>query len=100
MRPGDEAFYYQTGNIRALVGIVRITGQPHPDPNDPRGSFSVEVRLVRSLRRPIALAVLKEDSRLVGFDLLRNSRLTVLPVPEKMWRRILSYEGRKAPRRR
>jgi len=90
MSPGDEAIVYHTGEVRACVGLARVTGAPHPDPGEGEGSWSVEVRPLRPLDRPVSLAEIRGDPAFAGFDLLRISRLSVLPVPEPMWRRILA----------
>lgn len=97
MRPGDELLFYHSGAARAAVGIARVTSAPHPDPNDDRGSWSVEVRPVRALRGPIALADLRGDPTLSGLLLLRISRLSVMPVSPAHWKRVLSYEPPAAP---
>jgi predicted RNA-binding protein with PUA-like domain len=93
MRPGDEILYYHTGDERQVVGIAKVAGIPRPDPEDDRGSWTVVIRPVRPLRTPVALATLKSDPALADFDLVRIGRLSVLPVRDDQWRRILSYEG-------
>lgn len=93
MARGDIALYYHTGRERACVGLVRISSRPQEDRSDPRGTWWVEVRAVRHLRRPIPLAELKGDPALTGSDLLRLSRLSVLRVPDDHWVRILTREN-------
>ena len=92
MRPGDSVLFYHSGDERAGVGIARVTSAPHPDPHDDRGSWSVEVRPVRPLRGPVALAELRADTGLADFVLFRISRLSVMPVTGEQWRRILAHE--------
>ncbi len=92
MRPGDRGIFYHTGDERACVGIVEITSRPHPAPHDARGSWSVEVRPVRPLYRPIPLAELKVDPALAGFDLIRIGRLSVVSVSDDHWDRLLAHE--------
>ena len=92
MSIGDLALYYHTGSERACVGIVRIASAPRPDPEDERGSWWVEVRPVRLLRRAISLAELKGDPALAQFDLLRISRLSIVAVRDEHWSRILARE--------
>jgi predicted RNA-binding protein with PUA-like domain len=98
--PGDELVIYHTGDERACVGVARASGRPHPDPDDDRGSWSVEVRPVRPLRRPVTLAELRGDPALAGFLLLRISRLSVMPVSDAEWRRILAHEAASPPAER
>src|SRR5579859_1724922 len=94
MAPGDELFYYHTGTVRSVVGIARVSRGPKPDPTDARGSWSVEVEAVRPLPRAVTLAEMREDPVLVGLDLLRISRLSILPVAGPHWARILELSGR------
>ena len=90
MAPGDETLIYHTGGERRAVGIARIATGPHPDPKlgDPR-LVVVEVVPVRPLRIPVTLEQIKADPAFAGWDLLRLSRLSVVPVPRPMWTRIL-----------
>jgi predicted RNA-binding protein with PUA-like domain len=92
MTPGDRAVFYHTGEERACIGIVEVVSSPHPDRTDARGSWSVEVRPVRPLRRPIPLSEVKADPALAGFDLVRQPRLTVVPVSDDQWDRLLGHE--------
>jgi len=92
MRPGDEALFYHSGDERQVVGILRVAGEPHPDPNDPRGSWSVRVEAVRPLERGVPLAELRELPGLDGLALLRISRLSVMPVSDEHWEIIVGRE--------
>ena len=97
MRPGDEVLYYHTGAERAVVGLAKVASVPRPDPHDDRGSWSVSIRPVRALGRRVALATLKGDPSLAGFDLVRIGRLSVMPVSEEQWRRILAHAAEAGP---
>jgi predicted RNA-binding protein with PUA-like domain len=88
MTPGDEAFFYHSGEERAIVGIMRVARGPAPDPKDPAW-VSVAVEPVRPLRRPVTLKEIKADPRLAGMELLRQSRLSVSPVREEEWAAVL-----------
>jgi predicted RNA-binding protein with PUA-like domain len=92
MVPGDRAFFYHTGSERACVGLVEVTQAPRPDPSDARGSWSVRVAPVRPLRRPIPLSEIRADPALAGIDLLRITRLSVVPLSGDQWSRLLSHE--------
>ena len=92
MVPGDRVIFYHSGSERACVGIVEVVGRPHVDRNDVLGSWSVEVRPVRPLHRPIPLSELKSDPALAGFSLVRLPRLSVLPVSDDEWTRLLAHE--------
>jgi predicted RNA-binding protein with PUA-like domain len=90
MSVGDEAFFYHSGAEKACVGILRVVSAPRPDPTDTRGSWYVDVSPVRALGRSVPIREIRSDPAFAGFDLLRNSRLSVLPVPDSMWDRVLA----------
>lgn len=94
MAPGDLALIYHTGDERQAVGIAEVISQPYVDPalSDPKRAV-VDVKAVRSLSEPVTLAQIKQDSRFEGFDLLRISRLSVVPVSEAHWQYILQLAG-------
>ena len=88
MKPGDEAFFYHSGADRAVVGIMRITGEGKPDGVD--GAWvKVPVEPVSALPRPVTLAEIKAEPKLAKMELIRQSRLSVAPVREEEWARIL-----------
>ena len=92
MKPGDEAFFYHSGDDRAVVGIVRITGPGKPDGED--GSWvKVPVEPVRTLVRPVTLAEIKAEPSLAKMELIRQSRLSVAPVRAEEWAQILKMAG-------
>ena len=96
MRVGDLAIFYHSGDERAAVGVLEIVRSAQPDRSDPRPSWTVRVRAVRRLRSPVELAAIRSDPAFAGFDLLRISRLSVLPVSEAHWKRLMSLaEGAK-----
>lgn len=88
MQVGEEVLYYHTGNTRAIVGIARVARTAFPDPTDTR-YMAVELEGVRWLGRPIPLAEIKADSFFKDFALVRQSRLSVMPVPPEVWEKIL-----------
>jgi predicted RNA-binding protein with PUA-like domain len=89
MKKGDLALIYHTGEVRAAIGIAEVISEPHPDKqlNDPKMAV-VTVKAKRALKHPVTLAQIKADPAFAGFDLIRIGRLSVVPVPEKMWKRI------------
>jgi predicted RNA-binding protein with PUA-like domain len=89
MKKGDLALIYHTGAERAAIGIAEVISEPHADAslNDPK-LVVVTVRAKKKLAHPVTLAQIKADPAFAGFDLIRIGRLSVVPVPEKMWKRI------------
>jgi predicted RNA-binding protein with PUA-like domain len=89
MKKGDAAFIYHTGGERSIIGIAEIVGNPYPDPKEMNEKIVVvDLKLSRQLNRPVTLEEIKADPAFAGWELIRNSRLGVMPVPEKMWDRI------------
>ena len=88
MKAGDEAFLYHSMSDKAVVGVMRIVGAAQPDPKD-AAWVSVRVEPVRKLEKPVTLAAIKADPSLAKMELIRQSRLSVAPVREGEWKRVL-----------
>jgi predicted RNA-binding protein with PUA-like domain len=88
MKKGDQAFFYHSMSDKAVVGVMKITRGPAPDPKDPDW-VSVRVEPVRKLERPVTLKAIKAEPKLAKMELIRQSRLSVAPVREEEWKRIL-----------
>jgi predicted RNA-binding protein with PUA-like domain len=91
MKRGDEAFFYHSGEERQIVGIMRIGREAQPDPKDPSW-VSVAVEPVRPLG-PVTLKEIKAEPTLAKMELIRLSRLSVSPVRDEEWRKILQMAG-------
>jgi predicted RNA-binding protein with PUA-like domain len=90
VRKGDRIFYYHTGNEKAVVGIARALTDAYSDPADKTGKASVvDVAPEKKLARPVTLAEIKADRRFAQFPLTRLPRLSVMPVSDEEWERIL-----------
>lgn len=96
MSAGDRALIYHSGEERALVGLARISRAALPDPrlDDPR-RVVVEVTAERPLPRAVTLAAIKADPTFGRLGLVRQSRLSVVPVSPAEWRRLLAMAGLK-----
>lgn len=84
MVPGDMAYIYHSGKPRAIVGTARVISKPYPDPVDSRFLW-VDVQAGEELPRPVTLAEIKADPRFAHWELVRQSRLSVMPVPPELW---------------
>ena len=94
MQPGEEAFFYHSGEERAIVGIVEVIRTYYPDPSDETGKFGmVDVKAVRALPRPVTLEAVKGEPRLGDMALVKLSRLSVQPVTDPEWRLICQMGG-------
>jgi predicted RNA-binding protein with PUA-like domain len=89
MKSGDRVLFYHTGKEKAVVGEMVVAGEPHADPNsDDEAAVAVAMKPVRKLSRPVTLAEIKADKLLATWDLVRLSRLSVVPVTEGQWKRV------------
>ncbi|WP_439562812.1 EVE domain-containing protein [Roseinatronobacter sp.] len=86
MERGDLAFFYHSQSDKAVVGICEVIATAHPDSttDDPRWEC-VDVRAVKPFKRPVTLAMVKDDPRLQDMALVRTSRLSVQPVSPQEW---------------
>jgi len=83
MRKGDEVLFYHSGEEKAVVGIAKVTRIAYQDPTAKEGDWStVDLAPVKPLRRPVTLREIKGNSRLKGIPLVRQSRLSVMPLTE------------------
>jgi predicted RNA-binding protein with PUA-like domain len=94
MRVGDLGFFYHSGAERAVVGIVEVIAEAHPDStaDDPRWEC-VDIRAVAPLPSPVSLDTAKAEPRLREMVLVRNSRLSVQPVTPEEWRVVCELGG-------
>ena len=78
---GDRGFFYHSVDEKRIVGIVEVIETYHPDPTDESGRFGmVTIKAIRPVNKPVTLADVKAEPRLEGFALVRQSRLSVVPV--------------------
>jgi predicted RNA-binding protein with PUA-like domain len=90
VKKGDRIFFYHTGDVKAVVGVAKAVANAYPDPADKEGKFyAVDVAPVRKLAAPVTLASIKADRYFADFALTRIPRLSVMPVTDEQWERIL-----------
>jgi predicted RNA-binding protein with PUA-like domain len=90
MKTGDRAFFYHSNEGKEIVGIVEIVREHYLDPKDESGRYpAVDVVPVEKLAVPVTLAAIKADTALDGIELVRQSRLSVAPIRDHEWARIL-----------
>jgi predicted RNA-binding protein with PUA-like domain len=92
MKPGDEAFFYHSMSDKTVVGIMKVTRGAEADPKAPEW-VRVRVEPVRPLPRPVTLAEIKAEPALAQMELIRQSRLSVAPVRDEEWAKILELAG-------
>lgn len=97
MKIGDRVFFYHSVNEKQIVGIVEVAKEYHPDETDASGRFGlVDVKAVKPFKTPVTLAQIKAEPRLQNLALVRQSRLSVLPVQPDEWQLICAM-GETAP---
>ena len=86
IKKGDLVFIYHTGDEKAAVGVAKALGGAYPDPskNDPK-LLVVDVEAGKPLAKPVTLAEVKAHLKLKNFDLVRNSRLSIMKVTDEQW---------------
>ena len=90
MRLGDEVLFYHSGDEKGVVGIARVTRAAFPDPTAKEGDWSaVDIAAAKPLARAVTLREIKGNSRLKGIPLIRQSRLSVMPLTEPEFREII-----------
>lgn len=94
MKKGDRGFFYHSVNERQIVGVVEVAKEFHPDPSDASGKFGmVSVKALHPVKSPVSLADIKADGRFEDFALIRQSRLSVVPVSDAHWRLLSEMAG-------
>ena len=91
MQKGDEVFYYHSGDEKAVVGIAKVVRIAYPDTTADEGDWStVDLAPVKPVAKPVTLREIKSNPRLKGILLVRQSRLSVMPLAEPEFREIES----------
>jgi len=94
VKKGDKIFFYHTGDEKAVIGICKAAGNAYPDPADKTGKlYAVDVEPVKKLKNPVTLASVKADKFFASFPLTRVPRLSVMPVPDEEWERIVKMSA-------
>ena len=97
MKKGDECFFYHSGEEKAVVGIVKVSGEYRPDPTDEKGIFGlVIVEAVKDVPKPVTLADCKANPKLKDMSLVNSFRLSVQPVTDAEWKEVCKMGGVKA----
>ena len=90
MEVGDLAFFYHSVNEKSIVGIVSIIEKYQDDPTDKTGRFGmVVVKAIKSFTKSVTLSEIKSNKKLQGISLIKQSRLSVMPITKEHWDIIL-----------
>lgn len=94
MKVGDDVLFYHSGDEKAVVGWARVVKAAYPDPTaDVEGWVAVDLVPVKTLPKPVALASIKQERGFAELGLVRQSRLSVMPVTAPQWQRLLALAG-------
>jgi predicted RNA-binding protein with PUA-like domain len=96
MKKGDRAFFYHTGDEKAVVGVVEVVKEAYPDPTAKGEPWVVvDVKTVEALPKPVTLAEVKAEKKLKDMALVKYARLSVQPVSEAEWKLVCKMGGKK-----
>jgi len=94
MKKGDQCFFYHSNIGKEIVGIVEVIKEHYPDKTDQSGQFvAVTVKFIKKLQKPITLDEIKKNKQLSHLSLIKQSRLSVMPIDSKSWK-ILNNMGK------
>ena len=94
MKKGDQCFFYHSNIGKEIVGIVTVTKEHYLDKTDQSGRFvAVTVKFLKKLKKPITLEEIKKNKELSHLSLIKQSRLSVMPIDSKSWK-ILNKMGK------
>ena len=94
MSVGDRGFFYHSQSEKAVVGIVEVIAEAHPDSTTDDDRWEcVDIKAIGPVETPVTLAMVKDDPRLEEMALIRNSRLSVQPVTDAEWRIVCEMAG-------
>ena len=90
MKKNDLCFFYHSVNEKSVVGIVKVVKEHYPDPTDEMKKFVVvDVKAIRKLKNPVSLKRIKDNKNLGNIALIKQSRLSVMPLKKSEWQTIL-----------
>ena len=94
MKKNDLCFFYHSVTERSIVGIVKVVKEYYPDPTDKTGRFVVvDLKATKKLKNPVSLDQIKENSKLKDIALVKQSRLSVMPLTKKEWDEVINMSS-------
>jgi predicted RNA-binding protein with PUA-like domain len=94
MMLGDQVFFYHSGKTKDIVGVVQVVREAYPDPTAKEGPWvCVDMQAVGAMPKPVTLAAIKSDPKLADMALVKQSRLSVMPVSKAHWDHICRLGG-------
>ncbi|MEX2453074.1 MAG: EVE domain-containing protein [Rhodospirillaceae bacterium] len=94
MKKGDKGFFYHSVDEKRIVGVVEVVKEHYPDHTDESGRFGmVDVKALEPVKTPVSLADIKAEPKLADLALVRQSRLSVVPIGRDEWKLICKMAG-------
>jgi predicted RNA-binding protein with PUA-like domain len=91
MQLGDFCFFYHSNVGKEIIGIVEVVKEAYIDPSDPTDKFvAVDVKAIKTLVKPVTLTAIKQTEDLQDIALIKQSRLSVMPISEEHWNKIMN----------
>ena len=95
MKKNDLCFFYHSVTERSIIGIVKVVKEYYPDPTDKTGRFVVvDVKAIKKLQNPVSLDQIKKNNKLKDIALVKQSRLSVMPLTKKEWNEIINMSSK------
>ena len=89
MKKNDYCFFYHSVKEKSIIGIVSVTKEHYPDPTDKTGKFVVvDIMIEKTLPKPVSLSKIKDEKKLSHIALVKQSRLSVMPIDFPSWKLI------------
>lgn len=90
MKKGDLILFYHSGDEKQVVGIIQVSSKPYSNPEETNERFVVvDVKYKKELQNPVTLSEMKKQKKFKNWELLRISRLSVMPVSKEIWNSII-----------
>jgi predicted RNA-binding protein with PUA-like domain len=83
MKTGDKLYFYHSQKEKSIVGLAEVVSEPYENTDDPRRSWAMKIKFIKKFKSPIHLSIIKSHPEFNDFLLVRNSRLSVMPVAPK-----------------
>jgi predicted RNA-binding protein with PUA-like domain len=94
MKVGEEVFFYHSGEGKEVVGIAKVAREAYLDPTDPAGRFvAIELAYVRPIKTPVTLVAMQAEPALAEMAMIKLSRISVSPVRDAEWAKVLEMAG-------
>ena len=94
MKKKDLCFFYHSISEKSIVGIVEVIKEHYPDPTDKKNKFVVvDVKAIKKLKHPVSLEKIKNNKKLKNIALIKQSRLSVMPITKSEWKEILKISN-------